>query len=172
MAIAHYSLARMYQFRVFNRWGDSAAADSDMEESVSLAKEALRLDPMIADAHVLISHYNEYHRDFDSALRELKAGLRKNPRGANLYVYLARFQMFDGDPESAIGNIEKAIELAPRCPPWFLGYLGLANLMLGKPYQAIPILEESLAGAPGSVYSLAFLAAARQALWPCRYCRF
>lgn len=110
-ALAHTALADAY----------IAAAYIFMEPRVAFEKArqaaaaALKIDPLLADAHAGIATV-KFHVDWDwaGAGQDFQTALRLNPRCTFAHDNYGWYWVARGQPEKAIAALERAVELEPR----------------------------------------------------------
>jgi len=74
--------------------------------------------------------------------------LKMDPRRADVHASMARFALGAGQYEQAVERWRKAMKIKPAIPGGRIG-LGGALMGLGKAKEAVAILEEEIAAAPG-----------------------
>lgn len=91
--------------------------ESTFSEALSLAREAIRLNPDLADAYVHIGEIQHRHFwDFDAAEQSYAKALSLNSGSASSHSAYSRFLSKAGDHEAAVREARIAIDLDPRSP--------------------------------------------------------
>lgn len=78
------------------------------------AEKALRLDPILASAHVALARIYQYHWRGEGARRAYERGLQSNPNSIPILRGYAWFNSVAGNHTYAIELAERAVELDPR----------------------------------------------------------
>ena len=99
------------------------------EDSIEMAKKAMRLDPLSKDpryAHELAGAYF-FNRDFDHAMAEYEKALKLNPDFMTSYIGLTATYSLLGMDEKAHAAAEQLLRLNPN--------LSLKNLKMSMPFK-------------------------------------
>jgi len=128
-ALANLNLARALDGR------DSAAA-------IRHAEAAVRADPRLAEAWLLLSDIHRRHFSLEHALSAAESGLRLSPGHARLAAARAEILSHMGRTDESAAAYR---ELAARLPDSFRAALG-ANLLLPRIYESVDHLEEARHG--------------------------
>ncbi len=110
-ALAHASLSQLESWTYYAI--EPVAAR--MEKARAAAREALRLQPDLAEAHLaqgLIFYYLD--RDYDRALGELKIAREHLPNDAVVFRLIAAIKRRAGEWNESTASYEKAISLDPK----------------------------------------------------------
>ncbi len=111
------------------------------EESLSVARRALELDPVSpAGSHVLAVQLY-LARQFDGALEQCDQTLEMDSNYEAAYAVLGQVHSVNGQLPAAIVDFEKNLALTRRSP-WALALLGYAKARMGERAQALAIIEE------------------------------
>jgi TolB-like protein/cytochrome c-type biogenesis protein CcmH/NrfG len=108
LGFAHlsYILGTLYQSQPSPRLG---------EEVYAAAREALRLQPELAEGHLALGYYYyRVRRDYEHALQELAIASRDLPNDSEVDLVLGSIRRRQGDWAGAIAAFEKATTLNPR----------------------------------------------------------
>jgi serine/threonine-protein kinase len=110
-ALAHASLADAYIAAAYIFMQPRVAFERARKAGV----EALRCDPLLAEAHAAIATVL-FHLDWDwtSARKGFEEALRLNPRCGFAYDYYGWYWIARGRADEAIAALEKAVDLEPR----------------------------------------------------------
>src|SRR6185369_5383992 len=128
-ALANLNLARALDGR------DSAAA-------IRHAEAAVRADPRLAEAWLLLSDIHRRHFSLEHALSAAESGLSLSPGHARLAAARAEILSHMGRTDESAAAYR---ELAARLPDSFRAALG-ANLLLPRIYESLDHLEETRHG--------------------------
>ena len=82
------------------------------EDAQKEFREAVALDPAIADAHLGLATVEESENDLVNARSEASAALKLQPT-ASAYLLLAQIDLKENNPQSATENIRRALALEP-----------------------------------------------------------
>jgi TolB-like protein len=112
-ALAYCGLAEAHAIRG-NR--GFAPLRESLERAEAYARQALKLDAGLSEAHVALGPvlYNRY--DWSGAERELERGLALDPGNVQAHFWLAVTRGTLGRPEAGLANAERAVELDPLNP--------------------------------------------------------
>ena len=112
-----------------------------LEESISIARHALELDPVgPAGSHVLAVQLY-LARQYDSALAQCDQTLEMDPNYEAAYAVQGQVHVATGLLREAIIDLEKNLALTHRSP-WALALLGYAQARMGETAQALAVIEE------------------------------
>ncbi len=111
------------------------------EESISVAKRALELDPAAAAVSHVLSVQLYLARFFDRSLRQCKQTLELDPYYEPAYAVLGQVYTVTGRYEEAVVEFEKSVAITQRST-WALALLGYARARAGARSQAMDIIEE------------------------------
>ncbi len=158
----HYAaaLARLgetYLFEVTEGWTEFVNVALDRAEA--LGRQALKLEPELAEGHQLLAFIYLAHGEYDRAILEARSAVEINQSNAESYGTLGAALMWTGDDEGAIAALEKGRIFDPT-PRWeFVFNLGYAYYLAGRYNDAIVILEP-ITGDSSNYFAYAILAAA------------
>lgn len=154
-AAAHAGLARAYWEKARNV---SAGGDPMfLEQAEAVAREAVRLDPYLADARVSLGLVHLTRDRPDEARRELESALELEPGNADAHYGLAKVAETSGQPEEAERRYLRALELRPTT--LYSDALGALYYGRGRYAEAEERFLASLAMAPDDVHALRNLGA-------------
>jgi TolB-like protein/Tfp pilus assembly protein PilF len=107
-----------------------------LEEAGSAAREALRLQPSLPEAHLALG-FNYYRgtRDYDNALRELALAQAGLPNESEIFLVIGSIKRRQGKWAESTASLEKAAALSPR--------EGLLWANLGSNYRAMRNFAEA-----------------------------
>src|SRR5262245_10519080 len=147
-------------------WGLRWSADPQTLERLSeMAQKAIALDDSLPMAHSLLGIFYAQKQQYDQALAEGERAVALDPNDAESYAVQAEVLNFAGRPEEALRAVEKAMRLNPRCPPWYLSYVGSAYRMTGRYAEAIATLKEVISRDPNFIYAHLQLAGSYLGQW-------
>jgi tetratricopeptide (TPR) repeat protein len=121
-----------------------AATDGNWKGAVDAYRQALKLDPTLADVHLQIAVLlltNSTDADaWKEALTELQQDLKVDPRSAQAEYEIGEVYRKHGQLEDAVVTFRQALEFNPSATPVRLG-LAKALLQLGRKTEALSALE-------------------------------
>lgn len=124
--------------------------DVDPEEIEREAREALRLDPKLPEAHVALARAMRDRGRFAESIAALRPLLARHPKPDEAFRELAHSYEAAGDLEASTECLETAVALAPD--NWFnWNALGVLQAFQGDVEGARSSLERALELAPDSV---------------------
>jgi TolB-like protein/DNA-binding winged helix-turn-helix (wHTH) protein/Tfp pilus assembly protein PilF len=129
-----------------------------LDRALSLAQEAVELDPYLAEAHATLGWILHWHYRRSEALAEFERALELNPnlvdgRFAHLLVH-------NGRAGDAVTYMLRALRQDPFPPPIYLSYLGNAYYMTGQYDAAYETLRRGRERMPDYRAMTVWLAAA------------
>lgn len=88
-----------------------------LDRAMDAAKRAVRLDPMLAEAHATVGFISLFYRwDWSAAERELRLALRLKPGSARIHDWYAIALLTRGDKAGATREIHRAHEIDTQSP--------------------------------------------------------
>ena len=96
--------------------GKRLAKDGDFEQAMRMLTDAVRADPLYADAYVHRGQTYFKLGDTEHALTDLNEAIRLDARNAPAWRARGMAQLYKGDEESALGDLSKAIQLTEADP--------------------------------------------------------
>jgi len=111
------------------------------EESLSVAKRALQLDPAAAAVSHVLAVQLYLARLFDQAEQQCRQTLELDPSYEPAYAVLGQVYSLTGRYEEAAVEFEKSLAVTQRST-WVLALLGYARARSGGRSQAMDIIEE------------------------------
>ncbi len=115
------------------------------------AKEAIRLQPDLPEAHLALGFYHYYcERDYQRALDQFAVAKKSLPNSADVYLAIGAIQRRQGKWADSTASMEKAVSLSPRDA--FL-LMNLAdNYQANKDFEkADQLFDRAIEAAPDSV---------------------
>ena len=133
LAVFHYSDWVFYHQHI---------TTSTMNDALSSAETAIKLNPQSALAHMSLGIVNLYRGEREAALNSLQRALQLNPNDADVLVFLQEAYTFDGEPEKGIASVQQAMRLNPHYPEWYLWHLSFALYANSQYEEAISTLRK------------------------------
>ncbi len=130
----------------FDWWDDRATA---LGKARAYADRALELDPRNADAHITSGCVFLMRGHHEEAAVDARTAIELAPGSADVASFASFILTPSGYPEEAAVQSEKAIALSPHYPAHYLGPLGDAYRLLGRPEKAIAAFNACHARSPG-----------------------
>jgi tetratricopeptide (TPR) repeat protein len=96
--------------------GKRLAKDGDLEQAMRVLTDAVRADPLFADAYVHRGQTYFKLGDTEYALRDLNEAIRLDARNAPAWRARGMAQLYKGDEEAALADLSKAIQLTEADP--------------------------------------------------------
>ncbi|NJD10240.1 MAG: tetratricopeptide repeat protein [Gemmatimonadetes bacterium] len=128
-ARAYAELGRVYGYQAYARWGPR---DSLVSEAGRLARQALTIDPDVAEAHYVLAFLAQYFDwDFQRAATHYRRALELNPGNARMHSLYGWLLMNLGRREEAIAEARRAADLDPL-DPGMIGNLASLYASLGE----------------------------------------
>lgn len=130
------------------------ASQSVTDQPVVLNAETLRrikIDPDLADNHLLIALQYAEARQFDRARSELQESIRLEPGNGDYHVFLAALYLSQNPAdEAALGEFHEALRIAPSAIPPRVALAGVLE-MQGRTPEATAELQATTALHPSSL---------------------
>jgi len=148
---AYVMLGWTYYFDAYFQWtGDPR---TNIKHSIELGQKALLLDDSSCGALALLSNDYQYQRRFDQAVAEGERAVSINPNCSMGYAFLAVALNAAGKPDEALRTVEKAMRLDPAGHAFYADVVGAAHILMGRYQEALPSLQQAVAGSPNALYS-------------------
>ena len=133
--------------------------EEEDKASIDLLKQAVRLDPGMAEAHAALawSYTRRVNmdggspRNLDLALASAERAVALNPRLSDGHLALGYVQTYRGAQWESLAEYRRAIELDPHSVRAMAGF-GLQWVMLGYPQKGLPWLLGSARESPQAAY--------------------
>jgi TolB-like protein/DNA-binding winged helix-turn-helix (wHTH) protein len=109
--------------------GDAAAA---RKAAMAAAERAVSLDPLDAEAHVVLGRQLSSAGDFTRAESAFETALKLSPGSAEILAFYASWASTFGKPERGAEIVDRIIRLNPSYPMWQNGIFGGAYFMAGR----------------------------------------
>ena len=146
-----------------SRYGWSDSAPESLKKAAELARKALALDELCADAHALLGYYHLLGQAHDQAIAEGERSIALSPNHADNAANLACSYAVSSRPAEAIALMERAIRLSPIYPAWYLNILGFGYYQSGQYEEAERVLKLALQREPAYADCRLILAAVHHA---------
>jgi adenylate cyclase len=131
-----------------SRYGWSDSAPESLKKAAELARKALELDELCADAHALLGYHHLLGQKHDQAISEGERSIQLSPNHADNAANLACSYAVSSRPAEAIALMERAIRLSPIYPTWYLNILGFGYYQSGQHAEAERVLKLALQREP------------------------
>jgi TolB-like protein/DNA-binding winged helix-turn-helix (wHTH) protein len=125
--------------------GDAAAAK---KAAMAAAERAVSLDPLDAEAHVVLGIQLSGVGDFTRAEAAFETALKLSPSSAEILAFYACVASTFGKPELGAEIVDRIIRLNPSYPMWQNGIFGGAYFMAGR-FEDAALMYERIP--PGSL---------------------
>ncbi|GFE49713.1 guanylyl cyclase [Roseobacter cerasinus] len=116
--------------------------DGALDDAISNAEMALRLDPDDARGHAALGNACLYKRRHDESLAAYERAIQFNPNDADILAEMGHSAGVYGEPERAVELIKRAMQLNPFYPDWYLWHLGEAYFDMSDYEEAIRTLTQ------------------------------
>jgi tetratricopeptide (TPR) repeat protein len=116
---------------------------NDYDGSIAEFREALRLDPASAKAHIGIGDVLDEKKDLDGAIKEYQGAIGLNPNDDDAHLSMGLILVQKKELDRAIEEYRKAIFLNPN-NPWGHHYLGNALEKKGDTDGALPAYQQAV----------------------------
>lgn len=121
-------------------WADQP--EEALDDAITKAEIALRLDPDDARGHAALGNACLYKRRHDESLAAYERAIKFNPNDADILAEMGHSASVYGDPQRAVELIERAMRLNPFYPDWYLWHLGEAYFDMNDYEEAIRTLTQ------------------------------
>ena len=108
-ALAYAGLADTYT----EFWRNYESTEENLNQADEASREAVELDPNLAEAHASRGFALGQRQLYDDASREFGLAVKLNPRLFEAYYYYGTVAFAAGELETAADNFERASEVAP-----------------------------------------------------------
>jgi adenylate cyclase len=140
-----------------NRFDDDYRKPAALDRAHRLAREAVRLDPNLPQARCSLGNALVWMRQHEAAIEEFERAIVLNPNFADWRFAWAL--VYGGEPARAIEVCKAHMRLDPFHNALAPSCLGLANYLLRRYSDALPLLRESISRSPDNRAAHAFAAA-------------
>ncbi|HJU17375.1 MAG TPA: adenylate/guanylate cyclase domain-containing protein [Stellaceae bacterium] len=156
-------LANLMMNDYYNHWLRPGEKLKDLlREAEKAVRNALRLDPTVAIAHVAEGMVLRAHGDHLGALDAFDRAVQLDPNLARAWAQKANELVMVGRPEEAPALALRAITLSPRDPalPVYYWHIGRAYFVMKKYGDAIVWIRKSVGLRDNAWYTWAYLVSA------------
>jgi TolB-like protein/DNA-binding winged helix-turn-helix (wHTH) protein len=129
-----------------------------LDRALSLARQAVELDPYLAEAHATLAWILHWQYRREEAIAEFNRALELNPNLAD--GRLAHMLVHDGRAPDAVAFMRRVMRQDPLPPPIYFSYLGNAYYLSGDYDAAFKTLRTGMEKMPGYRAIPVWLAAA------------
>jgi len=119
------------------RYSWSPEPDRSLDTAVELARSAIQLDRLDAQAFAELGFAHLYKKRHDDSLADYSRAMALNPNDADIIAEHADALVYSGQPEKSVELLEKAMRLNPYHPDWYLWYLADAYNAMGRAADVI-----------------------------------
>jgi adenylate cyclase len=156
-ARAYSLLASTHRVAWLNRINEEYLSPATLDQSITLARTAIELDPNLPEAYAELGYNIIRKRDFDAATVAAERAIALNPNFADYRVAQVFYSV--GQPTKAIEIAKTQMRLDPFHPHFAPLIAGIAYYLLKEYSEAQRWLREATGRAPNHQYGHAFLAA-------------
>lgn len=134
-------------------------SDPGLDRAYELAQQASSRDPALPLVQEALSTVYLFRKQHEEAVATARNWITLEPGNAEAYAALAGALHYSGDNLEVIQLIERAIRLNPIYPFYYPHYMGMANCMMRRFEEAIPLLQRAIKRNPDDVWPHVVLAA-------------
>lgn len=127
---------------------DGETGSSNIETGLSEARQAIRLDPNLAQGYQVLSFGLASRGDYSGGIQAARRAVDLNPNDPDSLMALAKAQVRYGEYDDAVSNAARARQLHPLAPEYYVYVHGQALYAAGKLDEAEAVLRECLLRAP------------------------
>jgi adenylate cyclase len=136
------SYAEALGLLAYNRWlawtHFGEPEDPNRAMAVTLAQEAVDLDPNDAGCRYILGTIMAYERRWEESEGAFTKALELDPNHADTWAAMSDMSVLDGKVAAGLAQIEKALRLNPYPACWYLCHLGQAQYA-AHDYQAAKV---------------------------------
>jgi serine/threonine protein kinase/Tfp pilus assembly protein PilF len=125
------------------QWGHSKDRDEDLNVGLEAADRALALNPKLPEAYKARGLMHTVTGDIDAARAALHEALKWNPRFVPALINLAGSTYPTGDLAAVERFVRRALDADPQYP-FTIGWLGLLDMVIGRPDGALMTADRLL----------------------------
>jgi adenylate cyclase len=147
-AAAYACIGFAYWFDWLYAWTQDPHA---IENMLTFAQKALKLDDSLPTAHELVGLHYLVHRQYEQAIVEFERAIELGPSWSSTYTALGATLNAIGRSEEAIPLIQKSVRYHTRYPFWTANYLhtlGDSYRLIGQYDKAIETFKKSISTFP------------------------
>ena len=131
-----------------------------LDRAEELGRRAITLDPTHFQGYMTVSRVELERGNLPEALAASERAIELAPNNGMPHAQRGMVLARQGRLVEATGSIRRALRLSPRAPhPAVLGSVAYVNLVAGRRQEAVELLEQARAVAPGAVIPRIGLAA-------------
>jgi adenylate cyclase len=124
------------------------ATEEDLQTGLRYIRDAIRLQPDLAEGYQALSFALAETGDYEGAIRAAERAVELNPNNPDALEALAKAQVRFGAYPQAVANAERALRLHPFAPQYYPYVYGQALYAAGRYEDAENVLNECLLRAP------------------------
>jgi TolB-like protein/class 3 adenylate cyclase/Tfp pilus assembly protein PilF len=162
---AHYArasaaLAMCLNFKAISRWAPDVQATHT--ESLTLARRALRDDPLNPHAHFAVGVACMNVKRIREAMTELREATRLNPSHAAAHANLGQVLNYFDQPDEGLSEVELALRLNPYDPARFmwLPYVAASHYLAGRYWECLEACDQARVANPDYPHAVRYMLAA------------
>jgi len=144
--------------------GWTHSRDEALNQGIEFAERAIEVDPNDPIGCIIMSYSSSLMGEHDRAVGFAERAMAVAPGDFLATAAVGVPLVWAGQPARAIEFFEKAKRLSPKYPPWIDWMEGVAELVAGRPEDALPTLQKGVDRAPDSFLARGRLAAGHAAL--------
>jgi TolB-like protein/Tfp pilus assembly protein PilF len=152
LAIAQLAICRLRR-----HWLTDPLSEAELMEAGALAKQALKLAPDLAEAHVALGLFYYYgFREYEPALTEFRRAIELQPNNSLALGFVAFVHRRQGKWDRTLEELKRSIELNPR-DPYIMGGLAETYVFLRMWKEAEDAARRALTIDPHEATSMRML---------------
>lgn len=132
-ALAYAGLADTYT----EFWRNYESTEENLTQAEEASREAVELDPNLAEAHASRGFALGQRRRYKDAEREFAVAVKLNPRLFEAYYHYGTVAFAAGELGSAMDALERSYEAGLADPDWMREDLDLDNVRDHPRYRAL-----------------------------------
>ncbi|GAB5467091.1 MAG: adenylate/guanylate cyclase domain-containing protein [Rhodospirillales bacterium] len=137
----------------------SSGAEDALDRAYEFAKTAQALSPTRPAVYEALGNISLFRGDHQSGVDAACQWVRVEPGSADAYANLAAAHHMNGDHQAVLPLVDKAIRLNPHYPFYYVFYIGMALLALGRFEDALGPIERAISRNPEALPPRVFQAA-------------
>ena len=124
-------------------YGWTSDPDRSLAEGFAMARKAVELDPMEAEAHWILADMYWVLKQHKQAIESYRRAMEINPNNADILSEWGWNMVFlTGEAEEAVANIKRAMRLNPFHDDWYEQGLGIAAYAARRYEEAVAALAK------------------------------
>jgi tetratricopeptide (TPR) repeat protein len=130
--------------------------EAALTEAERYARKAIEIDPLDAEAHILLAGKLGVFADYAGSEAEVERGLRLNPSSADVMMKAAVSMPWLGRPERGAELCDRAFRLNPMPVVWYAIHCVESYYFTGRYRDAIDMARRTDAWVPPSAWRMGF----------------